>query len=185
MGDCLPQHHSGQVEWAVTREVLWRLCSHWALGQLWVRGGERERERLEASEGLSHCPGTRFVELGLEEERSEQERLVRTWWPGVELRGGRQEISEGLVTSGENENFANRHRQGIAVGRRFCLQEGFSLPTLNLRRVRPYKWQVSSRKHRSWTCLVLYLQELQFMWLFGFCLKGRSWLLVARAPVAE
>lgn len=26
----------------------------------------------------------------------------------MELRGGRQEISEGLVTSGENENFANR-----------------------------------------------------------------------------
>ena len=43
------------------------------------REGERERERLEASEGLSHCPGTRFVELGLEVERSEQERLVRTW----------------------------------------------------------------------------------------------------------
>ena len=110
MGDCLPQHHSGHVEWAVTREVLWRLCCHGALGQLWARGRERERERerLEASEGLSHCPGTRFVELGLEVERSEQERLVRTWWPGVELRGGRQEISEGLVTSGENENFANR-----------------------------------------------------------------------------
>lgn len=149
------------------------------------RERDRERGRLEASEGLSHCPGMRFVELGPEEESSKQERLVRTWWPGVELREGRQEISEGLVTSGENENFASRHRQGIVVGRRLCLQEGFSSPILNLRIVGPYEWQLSSRKHRSWTCLVLYLQELHFMWLFGFCLKGRSWLLVARAPGAK
>lgn len=81
----------------------------------------------------------------------------------MELREGRQEISEGLVTSGEKENFANRHRQGIVVGRKLCLQEGFSSPILNLRRVGPYEWQLSSRKHRSWTCLVLYLQELHFM----------------------
>lgn len=43
------------------------------------RERDRERGRLEASEGLSHCPGTRFVELGPEEESSKQERLVRTW----------------------------------------------------------------------------------------------------------
>ena len=43
------------------------------------RERDRERGRLEASEGLSHCPGPRFVELGLEEESNKQERLVRTW----------------------------------------------------------------------------------------------------------
>lgn len=40
---------------------------------------ERERGRLETSEGLSHCLGMRLAELGLEEERSKQERHIRTW----------------------------------------------------------------------------------------------------------
>ena len=35
---------------------------------------ERERGRLETSEGLSHCLGMRLAELGLEEEGSKQER---------------------------------------------------------------------------------------------------------------
>lgn len=57
---------------------------------------------------------------------------------GVELRDRSQENSESLVPSGENENFANRHRKGVVVGKRLCLQEGFSLPILNLRRDGPY-----------------------------------------------
>lgn len=73
--------------------------------------------------------------LWLQGERSQQERRMRTWCLGADLRDRSQEGSEGQVPSGEKENCANSPGKGVRWGRgeKSDLQEGFSLPMLSQR----------------------------------------------------
>lgn len=134
----------------------------WAWG--WQCWGWRKRE------------ASRKDSLGLGDQEQNWERSYKNF--------------EGLVPSGENENFVKRHRKGVVVGKKSGMQEGASLPILNLRRGGPCEWKYQQEVwvmeiQSLWIPLGLYLHVLQFMELFGFCLKEGSWLRLEGESGAE